>query len=92
MPPLSLNPDHFLEEGKLINDKEGFLHYGTGPRVCPGAELADMQLFLMLSNILATFTLSLPEGDTGEMGTQFEAGTAVLRNPKPYRVIFRLRE
>ena len=41
------NPDHFLEEGKLINDKEGFLHYGTGPRVCPGAELADMQLFLM---------------------------------------------
>ena len=42
--PDILNPDHFLEEGKLINDKEGFLHYGTGPRVCPGA---DMQLFLM---------------------------------------------
>ena len=90
--PDTFNPDHFLEEGKLITDKEGFLPYGIGPRVCPGAELADMQLFLMLSNILATFTLSLPEGDTGEMGTQFEAGTAVLRNPKPYRVIFRLRQ
>jgi len=90
--PDSFNPGHFLEDGKLITDKEGFLPYGTGPRVCPGAELADMQMFLMLSNILATFTLSLPEGDTGEMGTQFEAGTAVLRNPKPYRVIFKLRQ
>jgi cytochrome P450 family 2 subfamily J len=62
--PDILNPDHFLEEGKLINDKEGFLPYGSGPRVCPSAEFADMQLFLMLSNILTTFTLSLTEGDT----------------------------
>merc|ERR1719495_2996981 len=34
------NPEHFLdEEGKLIADKEGFLPYGIGKRVCPGAQL-----------------------------------------------------
>ena len=40
---------------------------------------------------MTTFTLSLPEGDSGELGTQFEAGTAVLRNPMPYRTVFQLR-
>merc|ERR1711973_514808 len=81
--PDRFNPENFLENGKLITDKEGFLPYGIGPRVCPGAELADMQLFLMLSN-----SLEMPPGDDGEIGTQYEAGTSVLRNPKPYRVIF----
>ena len=90
--PDLFNPDNFLADGKLVLDKQGFLPYGIGPRVCPGAELADMQLFLMLSNILAVYTLDTPSGDTGEIGTQFEAGTSVLRNPKPYRVIFKLRD
>ena len=76
------NPENFLDDGKLVTDKEGFLPYGIGPRVCPGAELADMQLFLMMSNLLTVYTMTLPEGDEGEIGTQFEAGTSVLRNPK----------
>jgi len=86
------NPENFLDDGKLVTDKEGFLPYGIGPRVCPGAELADMQLFLMMSNLLTVYTMTLPEGDEGEIGTQFEAGTSVLRNPKPYRVIFKLKD
>ena len=91
--PDVFDPANFLaEDGKLVTDKPGFLPYGVGPRVCPGAELADMQMFLFLANILTVYTLALPEGDDGEIGTQFEAGTAVLRNPKPYRVIFKLRD
>jgi len=91
--PDEFNPEHFLtESGQLIENKEGFIPYGIGPRICPGAELADMTLFLILANIMATFRLTLPPGDDGEMGTQFEAGTAVLRNPKPYRVIFNYRQ
>ena len=90
--PDVFNPDNFMADGKLVRDKEGFLPYGIGPRVCPGAELADMQLFLMLTNILAVYSLEMPPGDDGEIGTQFEAGTSVLRNPKPYRVIFKLRD
>ena len=91
----------------MIENKEGFLPYSSGKRACPGAKLADMQLFLVLTNILAEYTLSLPKGDKGELGTQFkvkktsgtkqfyndviQAGTAVLRNPKPYRVVVQAR-
>jgi len=86
--PDQFRPEHFLDgEQKLILNKEGFLPYGFGKRVCPGAELADMELFLIVSNLLSTFTFALPEGDDGECGTQFEAGTAVLRNPKPYKIV-----
>ena len=35
-------------------------------------KVADMQLFLVLTNILAEYTLSLPKGDKGELGTQFK--------------------
>ena len=34
-----------------------------------------MQLFLVLTNILAEYTLSLPKGDKGELGTQFKVWT-----------------
>ena len=61
----------------MIENKEGFLPYSTGKRACPGAKLADMQLFLVLTNILAEFTLSLPKGDKGELGTQFKVGKSV---------------
>lgn len=90
--PDVFNPGNFLDDtGALIKDKEGFLPYGVGPRVCPGAEFADMQLFLILTNLLSVYNLTLPSGDSGDTGTQFEAGTSVLRNPQPYKVIFKLR-
>lgn len=90
--PEEFNPKHFLtEEGKVIEDKEGFLPYGVGRRICPGAKLADIQVFLMVTNILSDYSLALPQGDKGDLGTQFKAGTALLRNPKPYRVVVQTR-
>lgn len=90
--PDEFYPGHFLtEEGALVMDKPGFLPYGVGPRICPGAELADMKMFLIISNMISTFDLNLPPADDGDLGTQFEAGTAVLRNPKPFRTVFELR-
>jgi len=90
--PDQFYPEHFLESGALVENKPGFLPYGVGNRVCPGATLADMQIFLIISNILSEFKLTLPEGDKGDVGTQFKAGTAVLRNPKPYRIVLNTRE
>jgi len=90
--PDQFYPEHFLENGALVDNKAGFLPYGVGKRACPGATLADMQIFLIISNILSEFKLTLPEGDRGDVGTQFKAGTAVLRNPKPYRIVINRRE
>jgi len=90
--PEQFYPEHFLDNGALVENKPGFLPYGVGKRVCPGAALADMQIFLVIANILAEFNLSLPDGDKGDVGTQFKSGTAVLRNPKPYRIVIKTRD
>ena len=106
--PDQFHPEHFLEGGALVENKPGFLPYGVGARVCPGAALADMQIFLVLANILNQFNLVLPDGDKGEVGTQFkviengecfgvnillsQSGTAILRNPKPYRIVISSRD
>ena len=45
-------PEHFLENGEVIEDKPGFIPYGVGKRVCPGAALADIQVILLLGNNL----------------------------------------
>ena len=63
---------------QVVENKEGFLPYSTGKRACPGAKLADMQLFLVLTNILAEYTLTLPKGDKGELGTQFKVKKTCL--------------
>lgn len=49
--------------------------YGLGERICPGKELADMEMFLILANILASYTLQVAPGDTKEMGTQVTSFT-----------------
>ena len=68
--PDQFYPEHFLHNGDLVEDKPGFLPYGIGKRICPGAVLADIQMFLVLTNILSEFNISLPDGDKGEIGTQ----------------------
>lgn len=70
--PEQFYPEHFLDNGALVENKPGFLPYGVGKRVCPGAALADMQIFLVIANILSEFNLSLPDGDKGDIGTQFK--------------------
>ena len=47
--PDQFYPEHFLENGALVEDKPGFLPYGVGKRMCPGATLADMQVKLILT-------------------------------------------
>jgi len=98
-PKLWLKPDQFYPE-HFLNDKgelkaaeelTGFLPYGVGKRMCPGSNLADMQLFLLLTNILNEYSLGVPSEDSGVIATQFKSGTAVLRNPQPYRIIVRSR-
>ncbi len=62
-----------------------------GLRRCPGEEVANMKMFLILSNLVKSFKLRTPEGDKKVIGTQYEAGTGFIRNPKPYKVILEHR-
>ena len=58
-----------------------------GIRSCPAADLTNMQMFLIITNLLKTFSFRVPPGDGGHVGTYYEAGTGFLRNPKPFYVV-----
>jgi len=58
-----------------------------GIRGCPAADLVNMQMFLIITNLLKTFSFRVPPGDGGHIGTYYEAGTGFLRNPKPFYVV-----
>ncbi|XP_069071502.1 cytochrome P450 2J4-like [Pleurodeles waltl] len=60
--PQQFNPGHFLDkEGKFIN-KEAFLLFSAGHRVCLGEQLARIELFIFFTSLLRVFTFRLPEG------------------------------
>jgi cytochrome P450 len=90
--PEKFDPEHFLDEnGHYIEDRESFAPYGIGLRRCPGEELANIQMFLTLANILKSFIIRKPAGDDGDCGTFYETGTGVLRHPRPYYVVLQNR-
>jgi cytochrome P450 family 2 subfamily K len=58
--PDEFYPEHFLDEsGQLIEDKEGFMPYGLGQRICPGKELAGLFLLLLLATVTCAFACLL---------------------------------
>ena len=69
--------------------KTAFLKQGQ--RRCPGELLAEMETFLILTNLLKNFLLRTPEGDDKDVGTFYETGTGVLRHPKPYYLVLQNR-
>eukprot|EP00066_Takifugu_rubripes_P021936 XP_011611202.1 PREDICTED: cytochrome P450 2U1 isoform X2 [Takifugu rubripes] len=60
--PDSFDPTRFLDEDGTLLRKECFIPFGIGRRVCMGAQLAKMELFLTVTNLLQTFHFRLPEG------------------------------
>ncbi|XP_054838712.1 cytochrome P450 2K6-like [Eublepharis macularius] len=60
--PQKFNPNHFLDKNGQFVDREELLLFGAGARACVGKELAKMELFIFLTNLLRTFNFRLPEG------------------------------
>ncbi|KAM6160957.1 LOW QUALITY PROTEIN: cytochrome P450 2B5-like [Erethizon dorsatum] len=63
--PCQFNPGHFLDKDGSFVVNEAFLPFSAGHRVCPGDQLARMELFLMFATLLRTFRFQLPEGTPG---------------------------
>ncbi|XP_020031424.2 cytochrome P450 2J2-like [Castor canadensis] len=63
--PRQFNPGHFLDKDGNFVVNEAFLPFSAGHRVCPGDQLARMELFLMFTTLLRTFRFQLPEGSPG---------------------------
>uniref|UniRef100_A0A8C3U7J3 Uncharacterized protein n=2 Tax=Catharus ustulatus TaxID=91951 RepID=A0A8C3U7J3_CATUS len=81
--PDQFNPGHFLDEDGNFVNREAFLPFGIGHRVCMGELLARMELFVVFSTLLQAFTFTLPEG-VKEVNTKFVFGSTM--KPPPYQL------
>ncbi|KAF9562477.1 cytochrome P450 [Agrocybe pediades] len=69
--------------------------FGFGRRICPGAHLAEMSLFLSISNILAVFDISKPldkDGKEYEPEIEWTSGTTMHMKSFPCRIKPRSKE
>ncbi|NXX95564.1 CP2J2 protein, partial [Centropus bengalensis] len=81
--PDQFNPGHFLDrDGNFVN-REAFLPFSIGHRVCMGELLARMELFIVFSTLLQALTFTLPEG-VKESNTKLVFGSTM--KPPPYQL------
>lgn len=87
--PDQFNPENFLDDQGRFCKRESFIPFGTGLRVCPGEQLARLELFVYFSVLLQRLEFIWPDG----AGTPDLAGLfGLLRSPLPFKVICQSRD
>ena len=81
----TFNPERFLN---IVTD-ERFIPFGIGKRICPGKNLANMQLFLYFTRILQLFNI-YPE----TAGVMPKEGVipGLSSSPMPFKLKFSARK
>lgn len=91
--PHAFRPERFLGESPEMDPR--VLSFGFGRRVCPGRELADESMFLIIATSLAVFDVfkdkeSRLEGDFVDPSIIFKPG--VLSCPGPFQCEIKPRD
>ncbi|KAL1943796.1 hypothetical protein VTO73DRAFT_3614 [Trametes versicolor] len=92
--PEAFMPERFLKDGKLnpdITDSAEFA-FGYGRRVCPGRYFAESSLFLIVSSVLHTLTVSAPLDETGKpVHLEGKMTSGVISYPEPFECVIKAR-
>ncbi|XP_007934214.1 cytochrome P450 2J4-like [Orycteropus afer afer] len=81
--PRQFNPGHFLDKDGNFMVNEAFLPFSAGHRMCPGDQLARMELFLTFATLLRDFEFKMPEGSPGLRMEYIFGGTL---QPQPQKI------
>ncbi|XP_060130292.1 cytochrome P450 2J6 [Zootoca vivipara] len=81
--PAEFNPNHFLDKDGQFVDREEYLPFGAGARICLGLQLAKIEIFIFLTSLLRAFRFQLPEG-VKELNQEAIIGTTA--HPHPYKL------
>ena len=85
----TFNPGRFLDDSGCLVPDERLLAFGAGKRICPGQNLANMQMFLYITRILQLFTLH-PE--TAGILPKETINPGFATSPMPFKLRFGLRK
>ncbi|XP_072020581.1 cytochrome P450 2J4-like [Amphiura filiformis] len=85
--PDQFKPERFLDEDGKLRQREEFMPFSTGHRVCLGENLAKMEMFLFFTYILHSFILTKPDANSISM----EGVSGGTFSPKPYEIVVKDR-
>ncbi|KAJ5387082.1 hypothetical protein N7509_009623 [Penicillium cosmopolitanum] len=90
--PMNLKPERFLETDSHVPERDPrFIVFGFGRRVCPGRNIADANVFLIIAQVLSVFNISKPMVDGKEQDISPDFMPGVLSHPAPYDVAIKPR-
>lgn len=89
---MNFKPERFLKTESHVPERDSrFIVFGYGRRVCPGRNIADANIFLIIAQVLSAFSISKPMVDGKEQDIPPEFTAGVLSHPAPYDVTIKPR-
>ncbi|XP_076466491.1 cytochrome P450 2B4-like [Babylonia areolata] len=80
--PEVFRPERFLGEDGKVKRPERFMPYSLGPRICPGVQMARVEMFLYISTLLQRYRLA-PHGATPP---PLEGRMTLMHSPLPFLI------
>jgi cytochrome P450 len=90
--PDTFDPDRFLEKHQEVDHLSSYgsyqlMPFGVGRRMCPGYQLGDMVVHVVLGNLLHSFDWSLPKGGSMEGFDMTEVMSTVMGRKTPLHLV-----
>jgi len=90
----TFKPERFMEvdpEIKKLMDPRNYI-FGFGRRRCPGSDLVDCTIWLLLATMIATIDISMPLDKNGSaIEPQVDFDNLFFRTPNPFKFSVNLR-
>ncbi|KAI0753238.1 cytochrome P450 [Daedaleopsis nitida] len=94
--PEAFMPERFLKDGRLNPDivDPNTIVFGFGRRICPGRYFAEAAIFIAVSSVLHSFSISPPLDETGKpvnLVATVKMSYGVISYPEPFDCVIKPR-